>query len=176
MTRKLSDEERHLWRQITQHVTPLDPGVVKNEPIIILPPPSRPALRPPVFFPAISRHASTDAPLELGNYAGIDRRNAERVRKGLYPIDATLDLHGLSRDRACEALWEFIGHHYRLESRCLLVITGKGGKEPPGILKQALPQWLADSRVRPLILAFDKAKPHHGGGGAFYILLKRKRA
>jgi DNA-nicking Smr family endonuclease len=96
------------------------------------------------------------------------------------PIDATLDLHGYKRDNAHQSLLHFIDDHYRQGSRCLLVVTGKGIKSSSlqpsvGILRESLPVWLADTRLRPMVLAYDVAKPKHGGSGAFYILLRRKR-
>lgn len=126
-------------------------------------------------------------PLGVGAYAGIDRSTAERFRKGDYPIDAALDLHGMSREKAHLALTRFLRAQYERASRCLLVITGKGQKredEPEdsflpgqmrGVLKDALPGWLAEPGLRAMVLAFDTARLKHGGSGAYYILLRRKR-
>jgi len=115
----------------------------------------------------------------LGAYAGIDRNTAERFRKGEMEMDGTIDLHGMSREKAHVALSGFIRHHYDRGSRCLLVITGKGlrqnGEQQRGILREMLPQWLAEPGLRGIILAFDVARPKHGGSGAYYILLRRAR-
>jgi DNA-nicking Smr family endonuclease len=69
--------------------------------------------------------------------------------------------------------------------RCVLVITGKGSPRPAGealfaeeargVLKRMLPQWLADAALKPLVLATAPAQARHGGGGAFYVLLRRQR-
>ena len=115
----------------------------------------------------------------LATYAGIDRNTAERFRKGEMAMDGTIDLHGMSREKAHVALSGFIRHHYDRGSRCLLAITGKGfrqnGEQGRGILREMLPQWLAEPGLRGIILAFDVAKPKHGGSGAYYILLRRAR-
>ena len=117
-----------------------------------------------------------------GDYAGIDRNTATRFRKGKFPLDATLDLHGMNREKAYKTLAGFIKNHYEQGSRCVLVITGKGQKlmeetEPNsrGVLRECLPQWLDEPSLKPVILAFDNARQQHGGSGAFYILLRRKR-
>ncbi|MBY0407454.1 MAG: Smr/MutS family protein, partial [Rickettsiales bacterium] len=48
-------------------------------------------------------------------------------------------------------------------------------EEERGVLREMLPQWLTEPGLRPLVLAYDTAKPQHGGSGAYYILLRRKR-
>jgi len=164
------------------------------EPLKIAPPepPPAAAVIKPASKPTILSHktrraapppaapAPAPAALEQGNYAGIDRKTAERFRKGKYAIDAALDLHGLTRERAYHALSSFVQGQYAHGSRCLLVITGKGlrGKgeaEERGVLRELLPRWLDEPALRPLILALESARPQHGGGGAYYLLLKRKR-
>ncbi|MEQ1706135.1 MAG: Smr/MutS family protein, partial [Rickettsiales bacterium] len=107
----------------------------------------------------------------IGDYSGIDRSTAENFRKGKDPIDAKLDLHGMTQENAHHALVNFIAKQAKLENRRLLVITGKGS----GILRASLPRWLTLPDLNRFILAFDVAKAKHGGDGAFYILLKRKR-
>ena len=69
----------------------------------------------------------------------------------------------------------------------MLVITGKGsrsrgagaplsfGEGAMGVLREALPGWINRPALRPLVLAFCAARPKHGGDGAFYVLLKRRR-
>ncbi len=77
----------------------------------------------------------------------------------------------MTSEKAHNALILFIKKQIKLENRRLLVITGKG----KGILNSALSGWLGVPEINKFILAFDKANPKHGGDGAFYILLKRKR-
>lgn len=177
--RTLTPEEKRLWMQITRDIAPLDSPeegpVEEAPPSVNSHPPAHPHL------PSIPRSPAQRLPLAQGAYAGIDHHTAERFRKGKYPLDATLDLHGMTRDVAFAALARFLRAHQQRRSRCLLVITGKGARKgehdaaPVGILRALMPQWLAAEEIRPMILAFDAAAPRHGGSGAYYILLRRKR-
>jgi DNA-nicking Smr family endonuclease len=115
----------------------------------------------------------------------IDSATARRFSRGAMTIDATLDLHGMGAEAAYMALRRFIVAEQARGSRCLLVITGKGGGGPKpwidmqaegrGILRRAVPHWLNESDLRGRVLAMQAAKGHHGGAGAYYLLLKRVR-
>jgi len=122
-------------------------------------------------------HTRKGADLSHGSALGLDRRTAERFRRGLMPIEGTLDLHGHNRASGRQALKCFLTNHQAAGRRCVLIITGKGLKEDwsIGVLRQAVPQWLNTEEFRKLILAFAYARPHHGGRGALYILLRRNR-
>ncbi len=124
----------------------------------------------------IERGSGANPPDPIERFAGIDRANAERLKRGLHPIEARLDLHGLTQAEAHNELIEFVEASYQSGRRCLLVITGRGlGPEGPGVLKSAVPRWLAEARTRPRILAISAAQPRHGGAGALYVLLRRQR-
>ena len=182
--RPLTDEEKRLWEYITRHDVPLQlqadmsPAIEDHLPTQKTPKKIMVRPVPPVMPPLKNANA---IPVSVGHYAGIDRNTAERFRKGDAPIDATLDLHGMTQMRAHQALVAFIHQHVRRGSRNLLVITGKGNRNAGqdmaerGILRESLPAWLAEPDISPFILACDVAKPKHGGMGAFYILLRRKR-
>lgn len=183
--RLLSQEELQLWRHIMQQTEPLH----AHEPdYAVHPAISRKEERAapadiPVIFPAavankraVSHHPS---PLAKGHYAGVDRNTALRFKRGRMGIDATLDLHGLTREEAQGRLIRWIAQAYAAQARCLLVITGKGKRAEPwareseGVLRQLLPVWLNEPEMRRMVLAFDHARVQHGGEGAYYILLKR---
>jgi DNA-nicking Smr family endonuclease len=127
-----------------------------------------------VFFTPRALAGGGLNPLTPGTYAGVDRANAERLHRGQYPIDRRLDLHGMDRDAAFAALAQAIPDAAMQGKRCLLIITGKG-HAGGGVLRQSLPAWLNAPGLREHVLAFDAAQPRHGGSGAFYLLLKRKR-
>ncbi len=157
--------ERMIWAEATRGVTPL---------------PGRPAPTPPA---GEARQQGTE---EVGSSAaaapannplgGVDRATAERLKRGLRPIDARLDLHGLTQAEAHRALVEFVEACHGCGRRCLLVITGRGlGPEGAGVLKTAVPRWLTESSLRRRILAVAAAQPRHGGAGALYVLLRRRR-
>ncbi|MBC7908642.1 MAG: Smr/MutS family protein, partial [Rhodospirillaceae bacterium] len=104
-----------------------------------------------------------------------DKRSAERMKKGEMEIDARLDLHGMTQDSAHAHLLAFIARAYDSGRRCVLVITGKGNREGTGVLRANTPRWLNQSPCRERILGFSFAKPQHGGEGALYVLIKRRR-
>jgi DNA-nicking Smr family endonuclease len=116
--------------------------------------------------------------LILNSGAGVDGKNFEKLRRGDYPIAATLDLHGLTQAQALSSLRVFIATQADRGSRCVLIITGKGKTggdfmQQGGVLRQNLPRWLNLPPLRPRILALATAQRRHGGDGAFYLLLKK---
>jgi DNA-nicking Smr family endonuclease len=105
---------------------------------------------------------------------GLDRRTAERLRKGEIAIERRIDLHGMTQDDAHAALDRFVRQCWKDGRRMLLVITGKGsGGE--GVLRRGVPRWLAAGEHAARILKVETAQARHGGGGAFYVLLRRQR-
>jgi DNA-nicking Smr family endonuclease len=128
--------------------------------------------------PAAGQHSAGPSypPLALDRFAGIDRANSERLKRGLHKIEARLDLHGMTQAEAHRALAAFIGRSRDAGRRCVLVITGRGlGPDGPGILKSAVPRWLQEPELRQNLLAMAPAQPRHGGAGATYLLLRRAR-
>jgi DNA-nicking Smr family endonuclease len=113
-------------------------------------------------------------PRAPGRFAGIDRATAERFKRGLRPIEARLDLHGMTQAEAHHALGEFVRAASAAGQRSLLVITG-GGTDRLGILKGAVPRWLGEGELQRQVLAVAAARPRHGGAGAVYVLLRRRR-
>lgn len=135
---------------------------------------------PPPALPAKPFTAQPPAlpELVLNAGAGVDGKNFAKLRRGDYPIAATLDLHGLTQAQALSSLRVFIATQADRGSRCVLIITGKGKTggdfmQQGGVLRQNLPRWLNLPPLRPRILALATAQPRHGGHGAFYLLLKK---
>ena len=125
-----------------------------------------PAARPPKPEPK---------PLERGQVAGVDKRQAERLRRGRTGIEARIDLHGLTLESAHRKLTAFLEHAQEAGQRAVLVVTGKGVREGTGVIRAQVPRWLNEPRLRPLVLAYEYAQPKDGGMGALYILLRKKR-
>jgi DNA-nicking Smr family endonuclease len=113
-------------------------------------------------------------PLSLNFMPGVDKRTTERLKRGQLEIEASIDLHGLTQREAHQALSSFLEGAQAERRRTVLVITGKG-EAGQGVLREAVPRWLNESVIRPLILAFSHAQPRDGGTGAFYVLLRRMR-
>lgn len=153
-----------VWAEALRGVVPL-PG--RRAP---LPPPPEPPQGAAEILPV------RPAPPSLERFAGIDRATAERLKRGRHPVEARLDLHGRTQAEAHRELCAFVETSYRDGRRCVLVITGRGlGPDGPGVLKSAVPRWLAEPGPRRRILAIAAARPHHGGAGALYLLLRRRR-
>ncbi|AIO67992.1 Smr/MutS family protein [Burkholderia oklahomensis] len=102
---------------------------------------------------------------------GVSRDVVRKLRSGAWIVQAQLDLHGMRRDEARDALAEFIRDAGKKGLRCLRVIHGKGlgsaGKEP--VLKGKVRAWLVQ---KDEVIAFCQARGHDGGAGAVLVLLQ----
>ena len=107
--------------------------------------------------------------------SGIDKRLAERLKRGRLPVQSSLDLHGLTQPEAHAAVEGFIARAAERGLRTVLIVTGKGRRDGGGVLKSALPRWLNEAPSRGHVLAIAEARPEHGGAGALYVLLRRRR-
>ena len=103
--------------------------------------------------------------------ADIGPEVVRKLRRGVWAIQAELDLHGLRRDAAREALGAFMRQAERSGLRCVRVIHGKGngspGREP--VLKGKVKSWLVQ---RLEVIAFAQARAADGGHGALLVLLR----
>lgn len=106
---------------------------------------------------------------------GVSYSLLERLQHGHFSFRRHLDLHGLSRDEAKQAVTRFITEARRDGERCLLIITGRGRSSPDGVsvLRETLPRWLSRAPLTAHVLAFSTAEQVHGGPGAYYVLLRR---
>ena len=159
--RALKSEERALWRETMRGVTPLRPERPEET---IAPPPRESKSR---RAPSSPKPAP---PARAKSIAALDRRTAARLKRGTLAIEARLDLHGMTQAEAHDALARFLARAQKHGSRAVLVITGKSG-----VLHSAVPRWLAESDNRVRILAIRRAYAQHGGEGALYLVLRRKR-
>ncbi len=103
--------------------------------------------------------------------AGVQERVVRRLRRGLIPIEADLDLHGLTQSAAWHALQIFFDSCQVRKLRCVRVVHGKGyrsGARGP-VLKSAINSWL---RGNLDVIAFVSARAIDGGAGAIYVLLR----
>ena len=181
-------DDRELWRRLTAGVTPLRgraqprPPTKPTPPAASKPPPAKPAAAPKQ-----TAKPADPPPAKSDGTAGLDRRRAQRLKRGKLPVEARLDLHGMTQAKAEAALERFLDSARRRGLRCVLVITGKGQPvnraelERPwehrreGVLRRAVPLWLRGPRLAPLVLSTSPARPEHGGAGALYVLLRRAR-
>ncbi len=185
--RRPTAEEKALWRHVTRDVVPLrakkaripeaDYATELRETAEPSFPRENPETRALPALPRIEPAKPAPADLEVGRPAGVDKRNATRLRRGKLPIEARVDLHGMTQERAFRALNGFILRSHEAGLRCVLVITGKGLRPDGGVgvLRSAVPRWLNQSPCRERVLAVTHATQNDGGEGAYYVMLKRKK-
>ena len=122
--------------------------------------------------------------LQHGDTAGLDRRTGQRFKRGQLPVEARLDLHGMTQDVAHNALNAFIEDSWRAGKRCVLVITGKGSrsknKENPyqsenlGILKYSVPEYIKSNyELNRVIKDIKETDIEDISKGSFDIFLKK---
>jgi DNA-nicking Smr family endonuclease len=148
------------------------------EPLAETPPAETPPAAQPLPMPkALARApqvAHAPVALDPQRPIGIDRRSWLRLKRGQVTIEQTVDLHGLTQEQAHERLGRFLAEAQQSGLRCLLVVTGKGIAHG-GVLRHMVPRWLNEGQNRERVLAFAPAQPKHGGAGALYLLIRRKR-
>lgn len=200
--RLLSDDEHRLWRAVVKDARPLSAGKIIPEPeqdVSI--PKSMKSERPvkpnpqPRPMPVVARPRPNSVLLEGAQSSpppltGLDRRTSQRLARGQIDTEARFDLHGMRQNEAHGALYRFLARSRHEGMRCVLVITGKGespfsrhtlhssrfheATDHSGVLRSALPQWLNEPQFRAEVAGFQPAHPKHGGGGAFYIWLRKR--
>lgn len=177
-----------LWQVATRDAAPLDvnfaPSTKPRARIghprdfsgPMRPPPSVPARR---FYP----NAAGVDPLTEST-PGLDRKTAKALKKGERVPEASVDLHGMTLERAHDALTRFILTEQSRGTRCVLVITGKGGDyrgravgygDGRGALKRDVPRWLREPSLNGAVIGIYQAHKRHGGEGALYVYLRRPR-
>jgi len=180
--RSLTDEDNALWSGVARSVTPLRQTTKRPEPQDR----SAAEAAAPVALdrPARGDATASEKPPPL---VPLGRRFRQRVASGRTPIDARLDLHGLTQKQAHAALLRFVRGAQADGARIVLVVTGKGTPrrpsargghaEPsePGVLRRHVPMWLSLPEFRPFVVGVEAAHVAHGGQGALYVRLRRPR-
>jgi DNA-nicking Smr family endonuclease len=170
-----TNPDRALWQRAMRGVKPLAPRPGSRHGPPPIPASAKPSEKQAISpVPGLPPAASSPAQPALDHFAGIDRANAERLKRGKHPIEARLDLHGMTQDEAHRALAVFIRGARTDGKRCVLVITGRG-RAGGGVLRSAVPRWLDEPEMRPHLLAIAAAQPRDGGAGAIYVMLRRTR-
>jgi DNA-nicking Smr family endonuclease len=129
--------------------------------------------------PSPAAPASGESPVEFGEELrylrpGIQANTFQKLRRGKFPIEDTLDLHGLTVEKANNQLRNFLQHSQAAGRSAVRIIHGKGygsaGRQP--VLKSKVNQWLQGAGA---VLAFCSARPENGGTGAVDILLRKNK-
>ena len=107
---------------------------------------------------------------------GIDRKHLLRLRRGEWPSERRVDLHGLSASEARRELVSEVQDAAAAGERCVLVIHGRGLHSESGpVLRDGVLAWLTAPPLAARVMAFASALPRDGGAGACYVLLRRTR-
>ena len=184
--RVLSDEEHALWETVAKQIKPLrkKPRPAKAVPETVAPVAAAKAKHaepsPPAKMVRVTKPAAPPAPPPL---APIGRRERSQLSRGRKDIDARLDLHGMTQVRAHRVLQDFLYRACADGLTFVLVITGKGktgkgktgAESERGVLRRAVPQWLALPEFRTMVVGFEEAHIGHGGEGALYVRIRRVR-
>ncbi len=175
-TGDLSDEDRIIWAKVARTAKPLKgkagvPEIAREDFAELLE--DKPAAGPADI--AVASAAAAAQPRKERTATHFDVQTRDKLTKGRLPIDARVDLHGMTQSEAHGLLLSFLHRAHAGGLRYVLVITGKGasfGSE--GALKRAVPAWLATPMFRSLVSGHDHAARKHGGGGAIYVRLRKK--
>ena len=190
--RRLKPEELELWRKVADTAERMHPERKHMNPPLPKPTPRKtPKSRIEGFD--IGQKAKTSQP-EHDVLPGLperiarqpvqmDRKTFGKLKRGKVVPEARLDLHGMTIEQAHPALMGFIFRAHDQGKRLVLVITGKGktrdegGPIPVrrGVLRHNVPQWLASPPLARVVLQVAEAHISHGGGGAYYVYLRRQR-
>lgn len=184
----LSPEDRDLWSRYARTAEPLHPAR-RADPV---PPPQAPLPPAPEAPPPVApfqvgerarARTSTRAAVSPAMPAPLrmDAKAHRRMRAGKLRPEAKLDLHGMTLDAAHPALARFVLRAQGQGLRLVIVVTGKGKTkaekglwtERPGVLRRQVPIWLALPPLAAVVLQVTEAHRSHGGGGAFYVYLRR---
>ena len=175
--RRLSDDERALWRDVTRGIAKLRSDAAEPEeetaavdaPVPVKKPSPAPVVAAP-REPPMAKQQPALAPL--------GQKFRRKLVRGTEAIDDRIDLHGMTQDQAHTALTRFLHRAQGDGAKIVLVITGKGlrgeGSER-GVLRRQVPLWLRLPEFRAIVVGFEDAHVGHGGEGAMYVRIRRSR-
>ena len=173
------EDDAALWARVAKTAKPLKKNrlarVVRAPKLATSPKAAAKACR--------SEAAGLPRPSHTPKTGGLDRQTARKLDRGRLAVEARLDLHGMRQRDAHAALRKFLKWAQSKDYRDVLIITGKGSpraeptsfydEEARGVLRQAVPHWLAHGDLAPLIVSFSEAPRRLGGEGALYVRLRK---
>ncbi|QUJ76171.1 Smr/MutS family protein [Sulfitobacter albidus] len=198
--RRLSAEDQELWERVTartERMRKSDLEAARFDPDVGMPTPvSRPdaktlkrskaaLLGKPEGRQAAPGHNLAPSVSDQLRRAPVqmDAKAYGKLKRGKLRPEGKLDLHGMTLDRAHPMLTGFVMKAHAQGKRLVLVVTGKGkhrddgGPIPVrlGVLRHQVPQWLQTPPLKSVVLQVTPAHISHGGGGAYYVYLRRQR-
>ena len=191
--RRLNEDDLALWRRVTERTEKLElnkhftqeidapapaPPQVRRAKIALQGNKPQPTMkkRSNDLRPTLSEQMKA-APVQM------DHKAFGKLKRGKLRPEGRIDLHVMTLDRAHPALNGFIMDAHARGKRLVLVITGKGKRRDEGgpipvrdgVLRHQVPQWLSMPPLSSLVLQIAQAHVSHGGGGAYYVYLRRNR-
>ncbi|MGD1881400.1 MAG: Smr/MutS family protein [Paracoccaceae bacterium] len=192
--RRLRADELELWRKVTTSAVPLDKRRSFTSDDIDLgsdkPPERSVSLADFEKAPEARKNGGprqskslTRIALAPADMLRMDKKVFSQLKRGKSKPEARIDLHGMTIDQAHPSLSRFILSAHSEGKRLILVITGKGKQKDQdgpipvrlGVLRQQVPQWLSLPPLSSVVLQVTEAHTRHGGGGAYYVYLRRNR-
>jgi DNA-nicking Smr family endonuclease len=181
----LTSEEEMVWKNYSENISKIitkSMRTINGTKLDIKNRPSSKSIRKLTIDPS----SENKSPLQVAdNGVLLDKKIYYKLKNGRLKPSKTLDLHGLRYEDAKSKVNIFISSAYKDYHRLVLIITGKGKNpnitegvfenERSGILRQSFPSWLENTTIKPLILNFTSAHLSHGGAGAFYVYLRKKK-
>lgn len=189
---QLNEDDLALWRKVTERTEKLDlkslftpeidapppapAGLHKARTIVMGKPGGGSKPRSHDLVPSLPDQIKR-APVQM------DQKAFGRMKRGKLKPEGRIDLHGMTLDLAHPALTRFIMTSHQSGKRLVLVITGKGKQRDEGgpipvrhgVLRHQVPQWLSMPPLSSMVLQVSQAHISHGGGGAYYVYLRRQR-
>lgn len=198
----LSAEDRELWSRVARSARPLQPAkpLSSSTPDPVketLPAATTHKSTTPTRMSgfrvgekapdtAMPHHVGDDLAHRISHApVRMDHGTHRKMLRGKMKPEARIDLHGMTLAQAHPALVRFIVDSFDAQRRLVLVITGKGrgGADDPGdgpipirrgVLRQQVPGWLHAPPLGAMVLDIREAHQRHGGGGAYYVYLKKR--
>ena len=188
MSRKPPDFD--LWLEATKTIKPLRARAARQPPVAPSSAPL-PSAKKHLTSPSVP-HLHVPSPLHKPPpITGLDRRTTQRLTRGQVDIERRIDLHGTGIEMARVNLLAFLRDAQATGVRNVLVITGKGDSpfsrhtlhgaghfhapERAGRLRRLVTEWFHEAEFRTVVSGFQPAHPKHGGGGAYYVRVRRIR-
>lgn len=193
--RRLRPDEEELWRKATEKtdqirfnklvksdnfVTPIKISNLEKPKVDFVPKTFSGLVNKQLFHLDLAMSVSEQV---AGRKISMDRKAYARLMRGKLRPEGKIDLHGMTLERAHPVLTRFILSAQSQGKRLVLVVTGKGKQRDDGgpipvrigVLRHQVPQWLNNPPLSLAILQVTQAHVRHGGGGAYYVYLKKAR-
>jgi DNA-nicking Smr family endonuclease len=173
--RPLRPDELKAWASVARTVTPAPGRAVPELPEEPKPPAPPPATGAPLIVAPADAKRLKARPAPKWEPDPIEPKRRRRIVKERQPIEARVDLHGLTLFEAEARVKSFVRRSWEQGFRAILIVTGKGSSGAGGIIRDWAPTWLADASLAGMVAGVAQAERRHGGEGALYVALKARR-